>query len=229
MKSLRIVTGFFLAAVLLVAGVLPAFAAGDCETIVLKSAQLYPVMTNNEWEDMSRTDRVAACQISKEDALKMSTADLLQYVLNYPFMIDIYAYSTFEMGFEHIFNEFEALSLLLDRDDYGEVLINTYASIPVESSHLARSSSYYQNIWDLGIIEILIAQPKMNEVLTRAEIADLATIADDKYVAKSAVLDIYSGSCASFAHALAENPNSAMAVAVSSPVQTPAGSDVAVL
>ena len=229
MKALRVIAGFVLVTALLITGVLPALAVEASEDIGLKSAQLYPIMTTSEWEDMSRTDRVAACQISEQELTEMSTEDLLQYVLNYPFMIDMYAFSTYEMGFEHVCSEFEALPILVGREDYGQVLIDTYSSVPVETSLLDRSADCYQNIWDLGILEILIAQPEMTDSLSATEISDLATIAEQKYVAKSNALEIYSGSCASFAQALAENPDSAIATAASSPVKTPAGSNVAVI
>lgn len=228
MKKLRVVTGFIMVVVLLVVGVVPVFAAESAETIDLKSAQLYPVTTTDEWKEMSRADRVAACQISEEDILEMSTEDLLQYVLNYPFMIDIYAFSTFEMGFEHVYAEFDAISSLIEREDYGQILIDTYAAIPVETSLSARNSDCHQNIWDLGVLEILIAQPEMTASLSSAEIADLAAIAESKLTAKTNAIDIYRGSCASFAQALNENPDSAVALAASSSVKTPAGTNVEV-
>lgn len=227
MKGLKVVTGLVMVAVLLVVGVLPAFAAEQTE-IVFKTAQLYPVTVTDEWEDMSREERVAACQLSEEDIDEMSTEELLQYVLNYPFMVDIYAFSTFEQGFYHVFEEFEAISLLVDREDYGETLIDTYAAVPVVTSVQTRSNTDYQNIWDLGILEILIAQPEMTETLSSSEIADLATTADKKFDEKMDALDVYSGSCESFAQALNENPDSAIALAARSPVRTPNGTDVPV-
>lgn len=228
MKAIKAATGLIMAIVFLVAGALPALAAETSDTFVLKSAQLYPVIATDEWGDMSRADRVAACQITEEDALDMSTEDLFQYVLNYPFMIDIYAFSTLEKGFEHVYNEFEAISWLVNRDNYGQVLIDTYSSISVENNTLGRNSDCYQNIWELGILEILIAQPEMTDSLSSDEIADLVELAKNKLTAKSSTLDIYSGSCASFAQALSENPNSAITLAATYYVKTPAGTSVEV-
>lgn len=224
MKALRVVTGFVLVVALLIVSVLPALAV-EAETVVLKSAQLYPVMTTEEWKEMSRQDRLAACQIVENELDKMSTEDLLQHVLNYPFMIDIYAFSTYEMGFDHVCEEFEAISVLVNRDDYSEALIRTYASVPVETSKSVRNSNFYQNIWDLGILEILIAQPEMTQNLSNSEINTLTSIAQAKYDEKSNALSVYSGSVLSFANALNEQPDSSVSRAVSYP-RTPRGNAV---
>ena len=228
MKLSKAIAGF-VASLLFIVSVLPAAAVETESAIDLKSAQLYPVTTTDMWQDMSRLERVAACQLSEDDLQVMTTEDLLQCVLNNPFMIDIYAFSTYEMGFKHIYDEFEMLSLLVERDDYGEVLLDTYSSIPIESSLFTRSTTYYQNIWALSTLEILIAQPQMTETLSNAEISNLAAIVERKLIEKSNAVEVYGGSCAAFAQALSENPDSAIAVAVSSQVRTPAGSYVDVV
>ena len=52
---------------------------------------------------MKRTDRVDACQLSNDAIENMSTEELLQTVLAYPFMIDLYAFDTYRAGFEHVY------------------------------------------------------------------------------------------------------------------------------
>lgn len=228
MKTLKTITGVIMIVVMLMVGVLPVFATESSNAIILKSTQMYPIITTEEWKDMSRQERVNACQLSEEDVAGISTEDLLQYVINYPFMIDIYAFSTFEMGFEHVCDEFGAISWLLNREDYAQVLIDTYSSIPVESSSMAKSVDYYQNIWDLGVLEILITQPAMTESLSNDEIADLMENIESKAIEKDSAIDIYGGSKQSFSQALSEQPDSAVALAATSTVKTPAGTSVAV-
>lgn len=228
MKALRVITGFVLVAALFIVGVLPALAVEPIETSDETSAQLYPITNTDEWKNMSRADRVAACQIPEEEIIKMSTDDLLQHVLNYPFMIDIFAFSSFAMGFEHVYDEFSAISALIARKDYGKVLIDAYSTLPVETSSSAHTPEYSQNIRELCVLEILIAQPEMTDVLSSTEIADLAAAADEKFKEKTDACEIYSDSITVFAQALNEHPESAIAAAVSSPVKTPGGSNVEV-
>lgn len=219
---------FVMAAILLIACASPALAAQSPDTLVPESTQLYPVVLTEEWKDMSRAERVAACQLSEEDVHDMSSESLLQYILNYPFMIDIYAFSTFEMGFEHVYNELSAISALIERDDYGKTLADTYRAIPVEENTVGRNSDCYQNIWELGVLEILIAQPEMTAPLTNEDLSSLAEIAENKSRLKSDALNVYSGSCVSFARALSEVAGSDLTSTLAYTIKTPAGTRVEV-
>ena len=79
---------------------------------------------------MPRPPRVTACQIPEDEILQMSTKDLLQHILNYPFMIGIFAFSSFLVVFGHIRNEFNVFSELVERKGYGDVLIGSYSRPP---------------------------------------------------------------------------------------------------
>ena len=197
--------------------------------VELSRTELYSITTTSEWKDMSRPERVAACQLSKDEIEKLSTRELLQYCLDYPFMIDIYAYSSYKSGFKHVTEELAFISDLVNRDDYGRVLVDTYSAMPIVTKNSLEDAQVSYDVRKLNLLEILIAQPEMTETMSEREVTELASVVEQKFREKSESLDIYSGSCASFADALNENPDTAIALAVSASVKTPRGSTVSAI
>lgn len=77
--------------------------------------ELLPGMA--EWKFASLSKRRAACYISREEAEHMTTDALLETVLNYPFMVDMYAFNSLEYGVKVVCQRFPALDVLLRRQD----------------------------------------------------------------------------------------------------------------
>lgn len=219
---------------LAIGGAMSVFASTESRRdrlvgVELSRTELYSITTTSEWKDMSRPERVAACQLSKDEIEKLSTRELLQYCLDYPFMIDIYAYSSYKSGFKHVTEELAFISDLVNRDDYGRVLVDTYSAMPIVTKNSLEDAQVSYDVCKLNLLEILIAQPEMTETMSEREVTELASVVEQKFREKSESLDIYSGSCASFADALNENPDTAIALAVSASVKTPRGSTVSVI
>lgn len=86
----------------------------------------YPILPGTqEWIDLGDViARRAACQIPENILPQMTTEALLQSVLDYPFLNDIYAFNTLEMGYETVKRRFNGLQELESRPDYLDTLTN---------------------------------------------------------------------------------------------------------
>lgn len=91
----------------------------------------YPAQPGTEeWSALDgRSEKAEACQIPEEILENMTTEALVYTVLNYPFMIDIYAYNYYSeegdsylLAMESIATEFNGLQELKQRPDAVEVI-----------------------------------------------------------------------------------------------------------
>lgn len=192
-----------------------AIAATDIDTVstALDTDNYYSVVSTSEWSAMDRAERVAACQFSNEEIDAMSTEELFFAVLDYPFMIDLFAFNSYREGFLHVYSEFPALAALTAREDYSDVLVSMYRGLPVASASNQNDEEMYDNILNLSVLEILIAQPEMTACLQDATMEEIGQIADDKCSEKLSEKTINGGNVATFYDAVNESPDSAMAVA----------------
>lgn len=77
-----------------------------------------------EWAEMTLLDRLESCAVSNTEAENMSTPALVETVLEYPFIVNIYAYSSLEEGIATVCTYFPGLSELLARKDVSKSLQN---------------------------------------------------------------------------------------------------------
>ena len=90
-----------------------------------EEAHVYPVLPgSDEWRAMSLEERLASCEVSTKEVEGMTTSALVETVLNYPFLINIYAYNSIDEGIERVSSHFPALPELISRSDGVESLQN---------------------------------------------------------------------------------------------------------
>jgi hypothetical protein len=79
----------------------------------------YPVKTGTtEWKSLkSRANRVKSCQIPDEMLKKISTSQLLETCLDYPYFIDMVAFDNIYDGFDKMLSEFNGIRELFKRAD----------------------------------------------------------------------------------------------------------------
>ena len=84
----------------------------------------YPILPGTqEWIDLGDVfARRKACQIPEEILRNMTTDALLQTVLDYPFLHNIYVFNTLEQGYEEIKRQFNGLQELETRPDFLDTL-----------------------------------------------------------------------------------------------------------
>lgn len=186
---------------------------------------IYDVVYSSEWSDMVRPDRIDACQIPNEILDKLSTTELIQAVLDFPFFIDIYAFDTISEGYSCVFSECKALQTLVRRNDKAETIIKYYSSMDVPKN--IKNTSENKKFDDLWKMELLISQDDFCCEMSDEQKVEMLNIAESKLLAKSQNLEIYSGSNNAFFESASEN--SALSLySVSSTVYTPKGSAVSV-
>lgn len=187
--------------------------------------EIYDIIDTPEWLQMNRLERGASVQLSPTELQILSTSELTQVVLDYPFFIDILASSTSHDGFLHLLSESTALHELINREDISNKLIEIYSNTPVVEKVLSDAeSNCVSNLWKL---EILLAQPEIASKMNESQVSTVLEIAQTKYREKANQNKIYSGLAATFFESIQEN-SGASTYAYTSYVQTPKGNNVEV-
>ncbi len=90
----------------------------------ITEAYAYPVLPGTqEWNELdSLQEKIHACYVDPALMGRMSTEALVETVLNYPLLINIYAFDTIEMGIESVSNYFAGIGILAQREDAVAVL-----------------------------------------------------------------------------------------------------------
>lgn len=100
------------------------FTAATASPYTIDTPYDYPVKPGTpEWLQYANVlGRRRACEVPEEILTHMTTEALLQTVLDYPFLGDMYAFNTMEMGYETVKRRFRGLQELESRADCLEVL-----------------------------------------------------------------------------------------------------------
>lgn len=82
----------------------------------------YPIVPGtDEWNELdSLSAKIDACRVDEKLLESMTTPALLETVINYPLLANIYAFSTLEEGIKSVSEYFSGLPLLLSRKDAAE-------------------------------------------------------------------------------------------------------------
>lgn len=154
----------------------------------------YPIKPGTEeWKAFTTHDEMLkACQIPENILKNMSTAGLVETVLNYPLYGDIRAYDSLQMGFDHVSARFNGLKELLNRKDAGTALIARYHTMDPaaidEGWTILQKGRHVTSIQD---IEILLAQDAILANLAEKQCNDLVKEAITKIQAKQGHIEIY--------------------------------------
>lgn len=125
---------------------------------------IYDVVNSSTWQTMERSDRIAACQIPSEQLDNLSTSELVQAVLAFPFFVDIYAFDSIDTGYACLLSECRALQTLVTRPDRADAILSIYENANVVTDI---SSDYklkqFSHLWNL---EMLISQDDFVDIMT---------------------------------------------------------------
>lgn len=143
---MRKIISCLLAILLLTSCAVTAFAS----TTDNSSTVHYGIINSPEWSQMTRIERVAACQLPAEELHNLVTDELVQVVLDYPFFVDARAFNTNREGFLRVLAESTALQELLNREDNVDSLISRYATTDVETVAATLSEDNdFSELWKL--------------------------------------------------------------------------------
>lgn len=86
----------------------------------------YPILPDTqEWIDLENVVALReACQIPEKILHNMTTDALFQTVINYPFMVEMYAFDTIQIGYETVRRRFNGLRELENRTDCIDVMMS---------------------------------------------------------------------------------------------------------
>lgn len=87
------------------------------------------LQNTSEWKSGTRAERLKLAQISEEQLKGMSTEELMDVTLDYPYTIDMVAFNTSRGGFEAVLRQFNGLQELVKRSGAGEKLRAKYDAI----------------------------------------------------------------------------------------------------
>lgn len=186
---------------------------------------IYDVVNSSTWQTMERSDRIAACQIPSEQLDNLSTFELVQAVLAFPFFVDIYAFDSIDTGYACLLSECCALQTLVTRPDRADAILSIYENANVVTDI---SSDYelkqFSHLWNL---EMLISQDDFVDIMTENQKDDLVSIAESKYLIKQEIPNMYSVSSSAFFERALESESLGLR-AIADTVYTPNGSAVTV-
>ena len=95
------------------------------------------VISTSDWSNMNHAERVEKLSIPNEYIQNMTTTELLNSVLAYPYFSDMLFYDNMQEGFYAVKEHFNGLQELLARADRGEVLLSEYKVLT--AMHTART------------------------------------------------------------------------------------------
>lgn len=136
----------------------------------------YPVKPGTAaWKTLGgHVEMLKACQIPQSKLNTLSTAGLVETVLNYPLFLDALAYNWPQEGFNAVSGQFNGLQELLKRKDAGTTLLAKYKTMDPKAmgqdwTDLQKGDYAFKFMY----IEMLLAQPTVINGLTVEQERDL--------------------------------------------------------
>ncbi|MDR2879382.1 MAG: hypothetical protein LBV03_05675, partial [Fusobacteriales bacterium] len=122
-----------------------------------------------KWEELnSKEEKFKVCQIPEDVLENITTEDLLNSVLNYPLLYDVFAYNDLHQGIEYLEKNFNGLNELFKRKELTRMLIDFYSKEKIVEDE--------EKKFKIIFLEILITYPKIYKELSKAEKIELENI-----------------------------------------------------
>ncbi|MBD5142614.1 MAG: hypothetical protein HDT22_03270 [Ruminococcus sp.] len=137
------------------------------------------VMSQPEWyHEINRVKRGEMLQLPEDMIKKIDTNALTDAVLDYPYFIDVYAFDNYQWGMDSMYESFNGIRALAEREDLTEVLLEKYQNESILTKNDLHEDS---DIFRLEKLEMLISQDFVIEKMTEQEYSNLNQIANQKY------------------------------------------------
>lgn len=131
--------------------------------------------TSPEWAEMSLSERLDACAVPAEEVENMTTSALVETVINYPFLVNIYAYGSIEDGIEIVGSYFPALTELLCRED-ASLALSDYLANTVSVSKTSNEDAFEA----LSAQELLLYSTGREELALSSNISPRYSLVTDE-------------------------------------------------
>jgi len=123
----------------------------------------YPVKPGmEEWKKFqSNEEMVNACQIPEKVLSSLSTEELTELCLQYPLIHDIFAFNNLNSGLDKLFNDFNGIRVLYQRNNVLSCITNRYALKVQSFSFLDRINTDYKKgefMATVSLLEVLLSR-----------------------------------------------------------------------
>lgn len=156
----------------------------------------YPVKRGSPAWDSLKTyaEKRAAAQIPPDVVRKLTTSALLESVLDYPLIGDVFVFNSLQTGIDKLSVNFAAFKELLARKDLPAVAVARYRQFGIDSIRTL-PSAYAKGEYSvkMSFLEALLAQPQVSGQLNNAEKANLLRRLIANYDGKGKQRDDYGG------------------------------------
>jgi len=113
-------------------------------------------------EKIDPAARSAACQIPDDALAGMSTGELLDAVLKYPyFLTELLASPGIQQGFENLSSRFSGLRTFLEREDAAAELTKKYLSAGLKCPVSGENKPPASSVFEFYYLEIMLAQKEI--------------------------------------------------------------------
>ncbi|SIN75368.1 hypothetical protein [Chitinophaga niabensis] len=154
----------------------------------------YPIKPGTDnWKALkSHKERVDASQIPPDIAGKLSTAALLEAVLDYPLSMDLFFFNTLQDGVDMLKTNFAAFPELLSRKDLVAVSVERYAQLRMDSV-TSLEGKYNRAIFSFKVsfLEMILAQPEVTNKIDAARKRSVLQALVTKYEQKERLTDFF--------------------------------------
>jgi len=121
-----------------------AFANDNVEkhNYFITEAYNYPIVPEMaEWAELkSLSEMIEVCQIPENILNNMTTEALIETVINYPLLINMFAYDKPQQGFKEVSSYFNGLQELVNRDDVSPKLETFVSRMSVKKDYSSLNS-----------------------------------------------------------------------------------------
>lgn len=159
---------------------------------------IYPVIPGDGiWEQLSYIQQLAAISMPEDKLDSYTTEELAQWVLEYPFLIDVLAFSTAEQAMDYFMRTSNICREFFMREEANDILLKEYGRLTVDYEMLSGKGVYESEpvFLNSGYTKELFLQTYFAdklEQLTEQEKEELCSILEEKYIEKIGVCDNYS-------------------------------------
>lgn len=135
---------------------------------------------DNEWLELeTHGEMMEACSVPEEVLEDASTDQLLEMVLDYPLLCDIYAYDTVEEGVAVVASRFNGFEELMSRDDFEEVVLDRYIETDVDDA-TSNQEEIFTDVTEIVVLEDILAQEEVIESYSDKKIEELIEAVEEK-------------------------------------------------
>ncbi len=109
----------------------------------------YPIDVNSTvWSQLSSIETAAACDMPKKYAESLSTEELVDYAINYPFLMDVFAFDNIADGMNHLADKSYVFKELFSRPDCYDKLIDEYLGMDIDYTEVAVTNDVCKTSYD---------------------------------------------------------------------------------